>query len=75
MIRKTIRPLLFPDYDILRMIHLFQEKREMHEFRFDVIIPPITERCYNYKFVILGITFWSILLCISLSRNKKYLYI
>ena len=71
MIRKTIRPYC----NVLRMINLFQEKREMSEFRFDVIVPPITERCYNYKFVVLGITFWSILFFRCLSRNKKYLYI
>ena len=75
MIRKTIRPLIFPDYDILRMITLFQKKRDAPELRFDVIIPPTTEICYNYNFIVLGISFWSILLFISLSRNKKYLYI
>jgi hypothetical protein len=71
MIRKTIRPLLFPNYDILRIFH----KRDTRELTFDVIVQPITERCYNYNRIILEISLWSILFFICLSRNKKYLYI
>ena len=66
-----IRPFIFQKCDILRIFH----KRDTHELKFDVIIPHNTKTCYNYKFVILRISFWSILFFICLSRNKKYLYI
>ena len=75
MLRKSFRPFIFENYDIIKILHTIQIKRETPELRFDVIIPPTTEICYNYNFIVLGISFWSILLFISLSRNKKYLYI
>lgn len=75
MLRKSFRPFIFENYDIIKILHTIQIKRETPELRFDVIVPHNIITCHsdNYKYscIILGMSFSSILLFFYLSRNKK----
>lgn len=68
MLCKSLRPILFQNYDIIRIIEAMREKTNP-EMRFDIIIPPTIKTRYNY--MILGMSFSSILVFLYLTRNKK----